>query len=96
MTAVQAPDELANDLIRHADRSDEIRRNELAAFLRNRRERLAPEQVGVAPIGRRRTPGLRREEVAQLAGVGVTWYTWLEQGRDIKVSTRCSKRSPGP
>jgi transcriptional regulator with XRE-family HTH domain len=86
MTAVQAPDELANDLIRYADRSDEIRRNELAAFLRNRRERIAPEQVGVAPIGRRRTPGLRREEVAQLAGVGVTWYTWLEQGRDIKVS----------
>jgi len=65
---------------------DEIRRNELAAFLRNRRERISPEQVGVTPIGRRRTPGLRREEVAQLAGVGVTWYTWLEQGRDIKVS----------
>jgi transcriptional regulator with XRE-family HTH domain len=66
--------------------SDEIRRTELAAFLRHRRERISPEQVGVAPLGRRRTPGLRREEVAQLAGVGVTWYTWLEQGRDIKVS----------
>ena len=66
--------------------TDEIRRNELAAFLRHRRERISPEQVGVTPIGRRRTPGLRREEVAQLAGVGVTWYTWLEQGRDIKVS----------
>jgi transcriptional regulator with XRE-family HTH domain len=73
-------------LVPDATRSDEIRRNELAAFLRNRRERIAPEQVGVVPIGRRRTPGLRREEVAQLAGVGVTWYTWLEQGRDIKVS----------
>jgi transcriptional regulator with XRE-family HTH domain len=66
--------------------TDEIRRDELAAFLRSRRERIAPEQVGVPPMGRRRTPGLRREEVAQLAGVGVTWYTWLEQGRDIKVS----------
>ena len=65
---------------------DDIRRAELSAFLRSRRERIAPEQVGVAGGGRRRTPGLRREEVAQLAGVGVTWYTWLEQGRDIKVS----------
>src|SRR3984885_13439909 len=65
---------------------DEIRRAELAAFLRNRRERIAPEQAGVTPLGRRRTPGLRREEVAQLSGVGVTWYTWLEQGRDIRVS----------
>lgn len=62
------------------------RRRELAAFLRNRRERITPEQVGLPPGGRRRTPGLRREEVAQLAGVGVTWYTWLEQGRDIHVS----------
>lgn len=61
-------------------------RQELAHFLRSRRERITPEQVGLAPIGRRRTPGLRREEVAQLAGVGVTWYTWLEQGRDIKAS----------
>ncbi|HEU5007687.1 MAG TPA: helix-turn-helix transcriptional regulator [Jatrophihabitantaceae bacterium] len=65
---------------------DELRRAELSAFLRSRRERLAPAQVGVTAVGRRRTPGLRREEVAQLAGVGVTWYTWLEQGRDIKVS----------
>ena len=65
---------------------DDVRRQELARFLRNRRERIAPEQVGLTVGGRRRTPGLRREEVAQLAGVGVTWYTWLEQGRDIKVS----------
>jgi transcriptional regulator with XRE-family HTH domain len=64
----------------------EVRRDELSAFLRSRRERIAPEQLGVTHNGRRRTPGLRREEVAQLAGVGVTWYTWLEQGRDIKVS----------
>jgi transcriptional regulator with XRE-family HTH domain len=64
----------------------ELRRRELGAFLRNRREGIAPQQVGLTPIGRRRTPGLRREELAQLAGVGVTWYTWLEQGRDINVS----------
>ena len=62
------------------------RRQELAAFLRSRRERIAPEQVGMPPALRRRTPGLRREEVATLAGVGVTWYTWLEQGRDINAS----------
>jgi transcriptional regulator with XRE-family HTH domain len=57
-------------------------------FLRSRRERIRPEEVGLAPGGRRRTPGLRREEVALLAGVGVTWYTWLEQGRDINVSAQ--------
>jgi transcriptional regulator with XRE-family HTH domain len=62
------------------------KREELAAFLRNRRERLTPNDVGIVTSGRRRTPGLRREEVAQLAGVGVTWYTWLEQGRDIAPS----------
>lgn len=64
----------------------EVRRHELAAFLRSRRERITPDQVGLPVGGRRRTPGLRREEVAQLAGVGVTWYTWLEQGRDINAS----------
>src|SRR5215469_4904382 len=64
----------------------EGRRQELAGFLRSRRERIAPEQVGLPPASRRRTPGLRREEVATLAGVGVTWYTWLEQGRDINAS----------
>ncbi|HUK70828.1 MAG TPA: helix-turn-helix transcriptional regulator [Streptosporangiaceae bacterium] len=63
-----------------------LRRQELAAFLRSRRERIAPQQVGLPLGNRRRTPGLRREEVATLAGVGVTWYTWLEQGRDINVS----------
>jgi transcriptional regulator with XRE-family HTH domain len=65
---------------------DLVRRRALATFLRSRRERITPEQVGLPAGGRRRTPGLRREEVAQLAGVGVTWYTWLEQGRDIHVS----------
>src|SRR5215472_18226759 len=64
------------------------RRAELAAFLRSRRERIGPEQAGLPPAPRRRTPGLRREEVAQLAGVGVTWYTWLEQGRPINASTQ--------
>ncbi|MBA8952717.1 transcriptional regulator with XRE-family HTH domain [Actinomadura namibiensis] len=62
------------------------RRTELAAFLRSRRARITPEDVGMPPGPRRRTPGLRREEVAQLAGVGVTWYTWLEQGRPINAS----------
>jgi transcriptional regulator with XRE-family HTH domain len=66
--------------------SSESRRRELALFLRSRRERIRPEQVGLPPSRRRRTPGLRREEVAQLAGVGVTWYTWLEQGRSINAS----------
>ena len=64
----------------------DLRRRELGSFLRNRRERLRPEQVGLPPSRRRRTPGLRREEVAQLAGVGVTWYTWLEQAREINAS----------
>ena len=64
------------------------RRAELASFLRNRRERITPQDVGLVTSGRRRTPGLRREEVAQLAGVGVTWYTWLEQGRDITPSAQ--------
>jgi transcriptional regulator with XRE-family HTH domain len=66
----------------------QLRRRELGAFVRSRRERLKPEQVGLRPTRRRRTPGLRREEVAQLAGVGVTWYTWLEQGRDIRPSAQ--------
>lgn len=72
--------------ISHSTESGLSRRQELAHFLRGRRERITPAQVGLPPGGRRRTPGLRREEVAQLAGVGVTWYTWLEQGRDISVS----------
>ncbi|GIG91280.1 helix-turn-helix transcriptional regulator [Plantactinospora endophytica] len=62
------------------------RREQLRDFLRTRRARLTPGDVGMAAGGRRRTPGLRREEVAVLAGVGVSWYTWLEQGRDINVS----------
>ena len=60
-------------------------RSELANFLRTRRSHLVPGEMGLPRVARRKTAGLRREEVAQLAGVGVTWYTWLEQGRDIHV-----------
>lgn len=59
---------------------------ELGAFLRSRRARVTPADVGLPDGARRRTPGLRREEVAQLAGISATWYTWLEQGRPINVS----------
>ncbi|CAM5504844.1 helix-turn-helix transcriptional regulator [Streptomyces abikoensis] len=62
------------------------RRRALADFLRSRRERVTPRDAGILPGPRRRTPGLRREEVAQLSGISVTWYTWLEQARDITVS----------
>ena len=62
------------------------RRAELAAFLKARRAQVHPEDAGLPPAPRRRTPGLRREDVALLAGVGVTWYTWLEQGRPINAS----------
>ncbi|TYP79219.1 helix-turn-helix transcriptional regulator [Paenibacillus methanolicus] len=59
----------------------------LGQFLKSRRERMNPDRVEMASrFGRRRTPGLRREEVAQLAGVSITWYTWLEQGRVAFVS----------
>jgi transcriptional regulator with XRE-family HTH domain len=62
------------------------RRRELGEFLQARRAALKPADLGLKSVGRRRAPGLRREEVASLAGIGVTWYTWLEQGRDIRVS----------
>ena len=62
------------------------RRRQAGAFLRSRRARLTPSDVGLPNGFRRRTPGLRREEVALLAGVGATWYTWLEQGRDVRPS----------
>ena len=64
------------------------RREELGKFLKARRARLAPEDFGMPGGSRRRTPGLRREELALLAGVGVTWYTWLEQGRPINASVQ--------
>lgn len=64
----------------------EARLEALSVFLKTKRARIHPHMVGLPHGSRRRTPGLRREEVAQLAGVSTTWYTWLEQGRDIKVS----------
>lgn len=69
-----------------AGRSATARRAELADFLRSRRDQLTPERAGLPAGGQRRTPGLRREEVAELSGVSLTWYTWLEQARDINVS----------
>lgn len=61
-------------------------RSELADFLRTRRRHIRPVEAGLRVTGQRRTPGLRREEVALLSGVSLTWYTWLEQARDIKPS----------
>ncbi|WP_306210123.1 helix-turn-helix transcriptional regulator [Actinoplanes sp. RD1] len=59
---------------------------ELGTFLRSRRERIAPADAGLPVTGRRRTPGLRREELALLAGISATWLTYLEQGRDVRPS----------
>jgi transcriptional regulator with XRE-family HTH domain len=64
---------------------EEGSRPSLGEFLRARRDRLRPEDFGLAH-GRRRAPGLRREEVAQLCGISPTWYTWIEQGRTTAVS----------
>ena len=64
------------------------RRRELGAFLRARRERTVPSDVGLPGSARRRTPGLRREELAALAGISTTWYTFLEQGRDVRPSSQ--------
>jgi transcriptional regulator with XRE-family HTH domain len=76
------------DIVGLAPPPSEERRSELADFLRRRRALVSPESAGIASNGRRRTPGLRREEVAQIAGVGLSWYTWLEQGRDIRPSAQ--------
>ena len=64
------------------------RRQALADFLRKRRALLTPADVGLPPGLRRRTPGLRREEVAQLANMGTSWYVWLEQGRNVHPSAQ--------
>ncbi|MFT4260056.1 helix-turn-helix transcriptional regulator [Microbacterium sp.] len=66
--------------------TDEQQRKELGAFLRARRSTLDRAAFGLPPAGRARTAGLRREEISYLSGVSVTWYTWLEQGRDINPS----------
>lgn len=68
------------------NQTNQTRFEALSAFLKSKRAGIQPQSVGLPAGTRRRTPGLRREEVAQLAGVSTTWYTWLEQGRDIKVS----------
>ncbi len=62
-------------------RNDERRRHELCEFLKYARSRIAPHEAGVKEVGRRRVPGLRRDEVAALCGVSVDWYTWFETGR---------------
>jgi transcriptional regulator with XRE-family HTH domain len=61
-------------------------RQEMGAFLKQRRAQLTPAQFGLPAGSRRRTPGLRREELAQLAGISATWYCWIEQGREVSVS----------
>lgn len=64
------------------------RSKEFGDFLKSRRAKILPSQVGLPEGTHRRTPGLRREEVASLSGIGLTWYTWLEQGRPIQVSVQ--------
>ena len=71
---------------------DAERRRALGAFVRAQRERLSPEALGLPPGPRRRTPGLRREELAQLSGLSTTWVTWLEQGREISLSRAALSR----
>ncbi|MEO7467899.1 MAG: helix-turn-helix transcriptional regulator, partial [Sphingobium limneticum] len=67
-------------------------REELSRFLKAARAKLAPSEVGLPPGERRRTRGLRREEVATLAGMSVTWYTWFEQGREVQLSAPMLER----
>jgi len=68
------------------------RRDELTRFLKCARARIAPADVGLKAGGRRRAQGLRREEVASLTGMSVTWYTWFEQGRDVQLSAHMLER----
>src|ERR687890_1251761 len=70
----------------------EERRREIADFLRSRRMRRQPEELGLPRGRRRRTPGLRREEVATAAGVSAEWYTWLEQAREVRPSAEVLSR----
>ncbi|MFO1061211.1 MAG: helix-turn-helix transcriptional regulator [Dongiaceae bacterium] len=72
--------------------SDAARRRALGAFLRAHRERLSPAALGLPAGARRRTPGLRREELAQAGGLSPTWISWIEQGRDIAVSAAALAR----
>lgn len=68
------------------------RRKELGMFLRSRRQAIAPEAAGLERGARRIARGLRREEVASLANIGVVWYTWLEQGRAVRPSSEALTR----
>lgn len=72
--------------------SDASRRAALSQFLKDRRAKIAPADAGLPERERRRTPGLRREDVAALSGVSLTWYTALEQGRDMRVSSEVLER----
>jgi len=71
---------------------DKVRLTELGRFLKRRRAMLAPENLGLAPTRRRRTPGLRREEIADAAGISAAWYVRLEQGRDVRASLHALDR----
>jgi transcriptional regulator with XRE-family HTH domain len=71
---------------RHAPKIADLKFAELGSFLAARRAEVTPEQVGLPSVGPRRLTGLRREEVAMLAGIGASWYTWIEQGRAKNVS----------
>lgn len=73
----------------------EDQRRLLGGFLRARREALAPGSVGLPGTRRRRTPGLRREEVAQLCNISPTWYSWIEQGREVSLSAAALSRLAG-
>lgn len=72
-----------------------MRRRALGDFVRTARARISPQMAGLPAGMRRRTPGLRREEVAQLCGISVTWYTWIEQGREVSVSASVWSRIAG-
>lgn len=78
--------------MQNASESEIAQRRQLSRFLKSCRARLSPARVGLPETPDRRTPGLRREEVAARAGVSVSWYTWLEQGRAIQVSTERLER----
>jgi transcriptional regulator with XRE-family HTH domain len=80
----ELPDESKDD---SRKQPDEIRRKELADFLKTRRARIKPPESALPSYTWRRTPGLRREEIAEMVGVSASWYTWLEQGRNIQPST---------
>lgn len=71
---------------------DQPKRVALKQFLQARRAMVGPEELGIASVGRRAVRGLRREELAQAAGVGLTWYTWLEQGRSVHPSSDVLER----